>query len=87
MNTVDYIGSIGVFFILVAYFLNLRKYLTTGNIYYLLLNVTGSFLAALASYLLKYWPFIILEGCWFLISLVGLLKTLISVRQDNSHDN
>jgi hypothetical protein len=41
---------------------------------FFLLNVVGAGLACYASYLIHYWPFVILEGTWFLVSLIGLIK-------------
>jgi hypothetical protein len=40
----------------------------------LLLNVAGAAIACAASVLLKYWPFIILEGCWTIVSAAGLIN-------------
>ena len=40
----------------------------------ILLNLIGAAFACTASVLLDYWPFIILEGIWALVSLYALLK-------------
>lgn len=87
MTLIDITGSAGVFCILLAYFLNIGKYVSAHNKYYLMLNVIGSFMAALASYLMHYWPFIILEGTWFIISIASLAKILFRVRQGSFRDN
>jgi ABC-type transport system involved in multi-copper enzyme maturation permease subunit len=42
----------------------------------LLLNFTGAATAGLASVLLQYWPFIILEGCWTIVSAAGIFTYL-----------
>ena len=68
MNTIDWIGFLGVFGILLAYFLNITGIIKTNNLLYILLNFMGALLACLASILLKYIPFIILEGIWTLVS-------------------
>ncbi|WP_323787644.1 CBU_0592 family membrane protein [Psychroserpens sp.] len=73
MDSADWIGSIGVFLILLAYFLNVRGTLNHKDISFILLNLIGAVLACLASILLDYLPFIILEGAWFLVSLYALL--------------
>jgi len=39
----------------------------------LLLNLVGASVAYFASILLKYLPFIILEGSWTIVSAIGLL--------------
>ena len=33
---------------------------------YILLNIIGSGLSCYASVLIRYWPFVVLEGCWVL---------------------
>ncbi|MGG8495824.1 CBU_0592 family membrane protein [Tenacibaculum sp. TC6] len=74
MTHTDIIGFIGVFLILIAYFLNLNNKLTTKSISYILLNLIGAALACLASVLMKYLPFILLEGTWTFVSLIALIK-------------
>lgn len=76
MNIIDWIGASGVFLILLAYFLNLVDKLDAKGIVYLLLNLVGASLACAASIMLNYWPFIILETAWCLVSLWGIYKTL-----------
>jgi hypothetical protein len=44
------------------------------HIIFILLNLIGASMACLASILLNYWPFIILEAVWALVSLFALLK-------------
>jgi hypothetical protein len=77
MTSTDWIGSIGVSILLVAYFLNVRNILKNESIVYLLLNVVGAGLASLASIMLHYMPFIILEICWTTVSAFGLIKTIV----------
>ena len=74
MNLTDWIGFIGVFQILLAYLLNILGKLSNKHLVFMLLNVVGASMAFLASILLKYWPFIILEGVWALASLYSLLS-------------
>jgi nucleoside recognition membrane protein YjiH len=74
MNTVDWIGFVGVFQILLAYVLNIFGKLEKKDLTFILLNLIGASLACLASILMKYMPFIILEGAWALVSLIALLK-------------
>ena len=73
MTQTDLIGSIGVTILLVAYFLNLRDIIKKDSLIYLLLNLLGAGIACFASILLKYFPFVILEGCWTIVSAFGLL--------------
>lgn len=74
MSQTDWIGFIGVTMLLVAYFLNLKDFIKKDSFNYPLLNVVGAGLACFASILLKYLPFIILEGCWTIVSLFGMIK-------------
>jgi hypothetical protein len=76
MTITDWIGSIGVSILLAAYFLNLRNIIPKQGFAYLLLNVLGAGTACFASVLLQYWPFIVLEGCWALVSLAELIHFL-----------
>ncbi|MHB1148644.1 MAG: CBU_0592 family membrane protein [Lutibacter sp.] len=74
MNYIDWTGFIGVTLLLLAFFLNLMDKIKTDSLTYLLLNFLGAGIACLASVLLNYMPFVILEGCWALVSAVGLVK-------------
>jgi len=74
MNTVDWIGFLGVFQILLAYSLNVLGKVSNKDLAFILLNLIGAAMACLASILLNYWPFIILEAVWALVSLYSLLK-------------
>jgi hypothetical protein len=70
----DIIGFTGVFILLIAFLLNLSGKLSQNSIGYILLNIIGAGLACLASVLIKYLPFVILEGTWTLVSLVALIR-------------
>ena len=72
MTSTDWIGSLGVFLILLAYVLNVIGKLNTKDISFILLNLIGATLACITSVLLDYVPFIILEGTWALVSLYAL---------------
>ncbi len=74
MNSVDWIGFVGVFQILLAYVLHIFGKLETKDLTFILLNLVGASLACFASILMKYMPFIILEGVWALVSLIALVK-------------
>jgi hypothetical protein len=76
MTLTDWIGFIGVTILLVAFFLNLRNILAKDSVLYLTLNLVGAGIACFASVLLDYWPFIVLEGAWTIVSLFGLLQYL-----------
>jgi hypothetical protein len=75
MNTNDLIGTVGVGLILLAYFCNTFGWLNGKSKMFFLLNIVGAGLACYASYLIDYWPFVVLEGVWFVVSVVGLMKS------------
>src|SRR5215203_7097796 len=74
MNFDDWIGTIGVGLILFAYFASTFNLISGKAKVFFVLNAVGAGLACYASYLIAYWPFVILEGTWMLVSLVGLIK-------------
>jgi len=73
MSATDWIGTLGVFQILLAYFLNITGKVSVKHLSFILLNLIGAGMACLASILLNYWPFIILEGIWTLVSIYALM--------------
>lgn len=74
MSYTDVISTIGVSLILLAFFLNTFKYLSDDSKLYFVLNIVGGAFACYGSVLLNSLPFIILEGTWSLVALVGLIK-------------
>ncbi len=74
MSYNDIIGTVGVGLILIAYFCNTFSWINSNGKLFFLLNIIGAGLACYASFLINYWPFVILEGTWFLVSVIGLLK-------------
>ena len=75
MSYNDIIGTIGVGLILLAYFCNTFGWLDGKSKAFFLLNMVGAGLACYASLLINYRPFVILEGTWFLVSVIGFIKT------------
>lgn len=72
----DIIGSIGVALLLAAFGLNLIGAVNQNQITYLSMNFLGAGLATLASWMIDYMPFVLLEGTWCFVSAVGLFSTL-----------
>ncbi len=72
----DIIGTVGVGLILMAYFLSTAKLMEGNGKSYYVINVIGAALACYASFLITYWPFVILEGTWTLVSIYGLMKAM-----------
>ena len=69
-------GSMGVALLLLAFLLNLAKVLRSDEWPYLGLNVVGAGLACYSSYLIQFMPFVILEGAWTTVALVGIVRKL-----------
>ncbi|MEI9944031.1 MAG: hypothetical protein WDN26_07375 [Chitinophagaceae bacterium] len=76
MSYNDIIGTIGVGLILFAYFLNTAKLIPRDGKAFYVMNIFGGVLACYASYLINYWPFVILEATWALVSIYGLMKVM-----------
>ncbi|MCY7309702.1 MAG: hypothetical protein LH619_02890 [Chitinophagaceae bacterium] len=74
MSYNDIIGTIGVGLILLAYFCNTFGWINGKSKLFFLLNIAGAGLACHASWLINYWPFVILEGTWLVVSVIGLFK-------------
>ncbi|MBK6983577.1 MAG: hypothetical protein IPH32_01895 [Bacteroidetes bacterium] len=76
MSYTDIISTIGVSLILLAFFLNTFKYVSDNSKLYFVLNIVDGAFACYGSILLNSLPFIILEGTWSVVALIGLIKTL-----------
>lgn len=74
MNINDWIGFIGVAILLLAFLLNLLGKVSQNDLSYILMNIIGAALAGLASVLIRYFPFVVLEGTWTLVSIVALVN-------------
>jgi hypothetical protein len=72
----DLIGTIGVGMVLFAYFLNTMKYIRVNGKGFYVLNTIGGALSCYAAFLISFWPFVILEAVWTLVSIYGLMRTM-----------
>ena len=70
----DWIGFVGVTILLLAFLLNLAGKISKDGLPYIVLNIAGAGLACLASYLINYLPFVLLEGTWALVSVIALIR-------------
>jgi len=68
------VGSLGVGLLLLAFFLHLFGRLARDGYPYLLLNLLGGAIAAWASWLIDYLPFVVLEGTWALVAAAALAR-------------
>jgi len=73
------IGSAGVALLLLAFFLNLVRVLSTQSYPYTALNFAGASLAGYASYLIGFVPFVVLEGTWAVVAAVALVRQMLGV--------
>ena len=76
MSAGELVGTIGVSILLIAFGLNLIKKLSATSVSYLTMNILGALLAGISSYLIEFWPFVVLEGVWTIASLVMLINVL-----------
>jgi hypothetical protein len=74
MKTSDIIASVGVIILLIAFLLNLYKKLPSESKIYSLMNFVGAGICAYASYMVLFYPFIVLESVWSLVALLSLFK-------------
>jgi hypothetical protein len=70
------IGTLGVTLLLLAFFLNFIKVLRADGWSYLGLNLVGAMLAGYSSYLISFMPFVVLEGTWAGVALIGIAQRL-----------
>ena len=70
------IATIGVSLLLIAFFTNLVQLQKQNDWGYLILNFIGAALACYASYLINFFPFVILEGTWSAVALLALARKM-----------
>ena len=73
------IASLGVGILLAAFFLNLIKVWAADSRPYLLANFLGAALSCYASWLISFVPFVVLEGTWSTVALVGLIRVMMKM--------
>lgn len=74
MKTSDIIASTGVIILLIAFMLNLMGKLSSESKAYKLLNFAGAGTCCYASYMVSFYPFVVLEAVWGTVALVSLFK-------------
>lgn len=75
MNAGEVIGTLGVSILLFAFALNIADKIKAKSVTYLALNIVGAALAGISSYLIAFWPFVVLETVWTISSLIMLIKS------------
>lgn len=74
MKTSDIIASVGVVVLLIAFLLNLFNKLTADSTAYKLMNFAGAATCCYSSYLISFYPFVVLEAIWSIVALLSLFK-------------
>jgi hypothetical protein len=74
MKTSDLLASVGVIILLIAFLLNLYKKLPAQSNAYKLANFVGAGACCFSSYLIRFYPFIVLEGVWAFVALLSLFN-------------
>lgn len=68
------IGTVGVSLLLLAFLLNLFKLIDVESLPYIVINILGAAIACVASILIDFIPFVVLEIIWVVVGLAGLYK-------------
>ncbi|MBD1393550.1 CBU_0592 family membrane protein [Mucilaginibacter glaciei] len=74
MKLSDIIASTGVAILLVAFLLNLYKKLPAQSRWYSGLNFLGAGLCGISSYMIDFYPFVVLESIWAAFAFVSFIK-------------
>ena len=81
LNLSDWIGFIGVAILLLAFLLNILNKIERSSLLYILMNIIGAGLACLASWMINYLPFVVLEATWMVVSIVALFGYLRKINR------
>jgi hypothetical protein len=74
MKVSDIIASIGVIILLIAFLLNLYKKLEANSHAYCGMNFIGAAMCCASSYMISFYPFVVLESIWAGFALVSFFK-------------
>jgi len=61
---------------LLAFFLNIFGFMKLNSWNYLLLNFIGAGLSCYASYVINFFPFVILEGTWSAVAGIAMARKI-----------
>ncbi|MEQ1512768.1 MAG: hypothetical protein ABL934_08835 [Lysobacteraceae bacterium] len=73
MTTSDFIGTIGVSILLIAFVLNQRRTISEHSRAFLAMNLIGALMCGYSAWLVHFMPFVVLENVWALVAAWGLL--------------
>ena len=74
MKLSDIIASVGVIILLIAFFLNLNGKIKADSKFYIWSNIIGAWMNCYASYMIGFYPFVILEAIWTMVAFYSLFK-------------
>ena len=74
MKFSDILASIGVIILLIAFLLNLYKKLSANSKIYGAMNFLGAVICCVSSYLIKFYPFVLLEAVWATFALLSIFN-------------
>ena len=83
MKTPDILASIGVIILLIAFLLNLYKKMPAQSTAYKSMNLIGAGICCFSSYLIRFYPFVALEGVWAFVALLSLFNVPRGTSQVN----
>jgi hypothetical protein len=78
MSLSNWIASIGVGILLVAFFLNSYGYIDNRSKLYSFLNALGGLISCYASWMVDFYPFVVLNIIWSITAIISLLKKNVS---------
>jgi len=74
MTLSELLASAGVSLLLIAFYLNLKKIMSTESKWYGTLNFSGSLLCGYSAYLIQFYPFVFLNCVWAIAAIFSLFK-------------
>ena len=77
MSPDQVVQMVGAVLILAGFVLSQRNLLDADSYVYLVLNLTGGAILAVLAFQSQRWGFVLLEGVWTLVALVGLIARLV----------
>lgn len=77
MSADQVVQMVGTLLILAGFILSQRNLLHADSSLYLVLNLTGATILAVLAFQGQRWGFVLLEGVWALVALVGLIVRLV----------
>ena len=74
MKAPDILASVGVIILLIAFLLNLYKKMPAQSTSYKAMNFIGAGICCFSSYLIRFYPFVVLEGVWAFVAFLSLFN-------------